>query len=368
MESTGKESPRLNQAYSCAVLSLEEGAARAARPHQAGDHRGHEDPVPGQLVVQSFREARQGELAGAVRQQVGCAELAADRRDVDDPAGTPPPHLRQDRQRRVERPPEVGLHRVLVILQGRDVERPDLDDPRVVDQDVDAIEAIEHQANHPLDLAPVRHIAGDGDHLGTEAGEVASARSSSSASRAQRASLTPCRASSRAITRPSPREPPVISAVRPRRGISLRADHLAGGEQGAGRRRHPEELPAGVPIHHSPPRRLRPRAAAPGSWVSSRFPILGNANPLPETRLGRLAMRGPPPRHVTHSRRSRPRDPRSRPDHRHARSRTAARDAAPGDAAQWNESCIHSMSARAGLGSVLLEGNGRAFTGRRCIR
>ena len=226
----------------------------------------------------------------------------------------------------------------------------------------------------------MRHVAGDGDTSAPRP-ERSPRRARARRHRRQSASLTPWRASFAGHHQAQPARAPVISAVRPRRGISLPADHLAGGEQGAGRRRHPEELPAGVPIHHSPPRRLRPRAAAPGSWVSSRFPspairlmriLLTTANPAPGATIPlRAQCAGRCLRPVIGIPASRSRIPDQAPAHsdrprmRIACRRMQAPRRMPGSG---TGTCVDSMSARAGPGSVLLEGNGRAFTGRRCIR
>ncbi len=70
-------------------------------------------------------------------------------------------HVRQRRQRRVERAPEVGGHRILEVVDGHVLERPDLDDAGVVDQHVDAAAIVGDPLDGPLDLRPIAEVALD---------------------------------------------------------------------------------------------------------------------------------------------------------------------------------------------------------------
>src|SRR5579884_3820235 len=116
MESTGIAAIRLKSVYSVRCWPLK--VALTWLPVRIR---------PGHTVVtrtpslascaQSLREPDLRELAGVVGQQVGRADLTADGSDIDDAPGSPLPHLRQDGQRRVDRSPEVDLHRRFIILQ-----------------------------------------------------------------------------------------------------------------------------------------------------------------------------------------------------------------------------------------------------------
>src|SRR4051795_8529303 len=70
-------------------LPLEPGVDVRARAHQPRADRGDVDPLLGQLAAQAVREADQGELAGAVGDEMGDGDAAADRGDVDDPPRSP---------------------------------------------------------------------------------------------------------------------------------------------------------------------------------------------------------------------------------------------------------------------------------------
>ena len=104
-------------------------------------------------------------------------------------------------------------------------EHPVAQDPRVVDEDVEAAELVDRVLDHPLGAREVRHV------LGSAAASPPSARISSatcSAGRrvralaAERAAevvdqhLRPARASARACSRPIPRPAPVTIATFPR--------------------------------------------------------------------------------------------------------------------------------------------------------
>ena len=60
----------------------------------------------------------------------------ANRGDVHDAPRTDAPHVRQHSEDRKQRPPEMRRHRVLEVRDGHVLERPDLNDPGVVDENV----------------------------------------------------------------------------------------------------------------------------------------------------------------------------------------------------------------------------------------
>ena len=70
-------------------------------------------------------------------------------------------HVRQRRQDREERPPEVRRHRLLEVVDGHVLERPDLDDAGVVDEHVDAAPVVDDASDRALDLVAIGDVAGD---------------------------------------------------------------------------------------------------------------------------------------------------------------------------------------------------------------
>ena len=100
------------------------------------------------------------ELGGAVGQQVRDAELTADRRDRDDPAMALTLHDRQRRERQADGGERHGLHRVLVVAELRRLHRADLDDPGVVDHDVEAAVTLDRGIDQALRQGLVGQVAG----------------------------------------------------------------------------------------------------------------------------------------------------------------------------------------------------------------
>ena len=86
-----------------------------------------------------------------------------DRGDVDDPPGLPPAQVGEGGQGGVERTPEVDPHRRLEVLHPHVLQRADLDDAGVVDQDVETAEALGRRVDRPADLVLVADVAGQGE-------------------------------------------------------------------------------------------------------------------------------------------------------------------------------------------------------------
>jgi hypothetical protein len=138
---------------------LEQSVDVRARAHQPGTDGGDPDTVPGELQAQGVGQSHESVLARAVGRHVRDRHLAADRGDVDDP----PLALPQMGERcadEVERPPEVHLHGVLEILQAHVLERAHLHHASVVDQDVEAAEALDRGRHGPLRVLAPPHVAG----------------------------------------------------------------------------------------------------------------------------------------------------------------------------------------------------------------
>ena len=157
----------------------------------------------------------QRELAAAVRQQVGHAHLAADRRDVDDAAlrgAASSPAGRRGWRAAAPRsgsasPPRSP--RSVISSIGAD-----LDDAGVVDQHVQRPKWPIDPLHHRLDLRRGRgRRTGCAQHV--RAKLVAGAAPARPRRGRRSPAACPRRPARRAITSPSPREPPVISATRP---------------------------------------------------------------------------------------------------------------------------------------------------------
>ena len=93
-----------------------------------------------------------------------------------------------------------------------------VDDPRIVDDDVEPVEVVGSLRDHGADLVAVAQVAGDpvgGDAQSAQVGDGPPQFVTVAAHTATRQPRTP---SSRASSRPRPREPPVMSATRSRSG------------------------------------------------------------------------------------------------------------------------------------------------------
>ena len=144
------------------MLPLEPGVAGAPGAHEARTDGGHLDAVRGQLRPQPLRQADQRELAGAVGQEMGHAHAAADRCHVDDPSRAAGAHRGQHGQGRVQRAPEVGVHRAMEVLQAHLPRGSDRDGARAVHQRVDRSQPVGGGSHQPLHRDRVGHVARDG--------------------------------------------------------------------------------------------------------------------------------------------------------------------------------------------------------------
>src|SRR5690606_8926273 len=125
-----------------------------------------DDVVAGELVAQAVGESHERELAGGVGHEVRHADAPAYRRDVDDAPRALAAHDRQGGQRRVERPPEVRVHRVFVVGETHVIDGAHLDDAGVVDDDVNAPVAFERLQDGAFGLVAASYVGGDGEHVG----------------------------------------------------------------------------------------------------------------------------------------------------------------------------------------------------------
>ena len=97
-------------------------------------------PFPAQLGAQPLRPTYQGEFARDVWKQMRKGDLSSDGGDVYNRSVATREHLRQDRERRMERTEEVDIHRLLEATQGLALRRANKDNSRVVHDYVDLTE------------------------------------------------------------------------------------------------------------------------------------------------------------------------------------------------------------------------------------
>ena len=246
-------------------------------------------PCRRELGAHRVRQADQRELAGASTAR-GAAPRPG-RRSSAMFTIRPKPRRRIDGhqlEHQVQRPPEMGRHRVLEVLVLHVLERPDLDHAGVVDEDVHRRPLLED-----LRRPPRARRRGGGRRSGSPSPRprppraARRARSSSRSSRASSTSRAPSAASWRASTRPSPREPPVITTTRPPKSIARRSRRIAGADErgrDAGGQAHHEPL---ITRHSksSGHRFPRARSSAPSAPIARGCMLRAN-------RVTRLASSG----------------------------------------------------------------------------
>src|SRR5437773_8757792 len=154
------------------MMPLEESVPGAARAHEAGTDRAHLYALARELGPQAFREAHEGELARAVRQEMRHADLAADGGHVHDAARPAASHLGQDGENGVERPPEVDLHGCPEIFNVHRLSGTYDDGPRIVDEGIDLTELARDARHQALDLVLARHVTRHGAHAPAGGGEL----------------------------------------------------------------------------------------------------------------------------------------------------------------------------------------------------
>ena len=117
-------------------------------------------------------EADRAAVVRAVGQQVGHAQLAANRGNGHDPAVPLLAHQRQGGQRQPGRSQRHGGQRGLHLLGGIHLDRADLDDPGIAEDDVEAAVALECDVHQPLRGCVLGHVEDDRGHLGTGSAQL----------------------------------------------------------------------------------------------------------------------------------------------------------------------------------------------------
>src|SRR3989442_504180 len=148
------------------ALALTEYLREPFRHADVGRDRVDADRVRRQLERHRPGEADDRRLARAVDGVERRRALALDRHDVDDaPAAAPGDHARRDRARAVQDRLQVGAHEgvpaLLAGLEEGGAKRP----AHVVDQHVDAAEALDGGGDGALDRLPVAHVGGEREDL-----------------------------------------------------------------------------------------------------------------------------------------------------------------------------------------------------------
>src|SRR5262245_61757881 len=111
--------------------------------------------VPCQFSTNRIRETRQRKLASAVRPEMRHSNFAANGGNVHDASPTPETHLWNDLRDQFVRCPKMQLHGALVVFAGHMIERTDLDDAGVVDQDVNSFEVIDDFPDNRVNLSAI---------------------------------------------------------------------------------------------------------------------------------------------------------------------------------------------------------------------
>ena len=126
-----------------------------------GRDRVDADPARAELAGERAGQADQPGLGRAVRGGLGDAHLAQPRGDVDDRPAAALDHRRQRRAAGVEGGGEVGRDDLVPLGRLDLEERPDLRPPGVVDEAVDAPEAVDDLLDQRLRLAAVGDVGGE---------------------------------------------------------------------------------------------------------------------------------------------------------------------------------------------------------------
>ena len=185
-----------------------------ASPHQTRCDGRDVNAVSRQLCPERVGQPDERELARAIRSEMRHRHSAANGGDVDDASSAAVAQMRKRLHHEIERRPEMQIHRALEILPAHVLERPDLDNPGIVDDDVEAAEMI-------YDILTAASICPRSSTYGfvstspaalheflTSLRQLGGIAREQSATRAPRAKLS-------RETRPSPRDPPVIKMTLP---------------------------------------------------------------------------------------------------------------------------------------------------------
>ena len=198
---------------SCVIWSKIAVLAAAGRDGIDGD------VVAGELLAERLGQRDHAGLGGRVVGGVGVAFLAGDRGDVDDAPVVLRDHAGHDRARADEGAVEVDAHHLAPFL---DLGLPglgvDAGDAGVVDEDIDASEALDGGVAGLGDRGGLRHVAGDRVDRSPSALAVFCA---SAMSRSQIATRAPEATKRSAMALPKPWAPPVTTAVRPSRSMTF---------------------------------------------------------------------------------------------------------------------------------------------------
>ncbi|MCY1524804.1 hypothetical protein D9M68_597580 [compost metagenome] len=116
--------------------------------------------------MQRLAEAFHGELGGAVHAPAVIGLVTAQRRDVDDAAGALAAHVRQHRAGNVEQAEDVGRVDALDFGGAGFLHRAEDAVAGVVQQDVDAAEALDALGDRRMGLALAGHVKAHGQQVG----------------------------------------------------------------------------------------------------------------------------------------------------------------------------------------------------------
>jgi hypothetical protein len=163
------------------LVGLDLGRGDAAADHgvlgdpgadAAGMHRGHADPVVGQLGVQHLAEPAQRELAGAVGRLPGRRDQSEQAGHVDQVRARRGLQRRQQRVGQQERRPEVDVHDLLELVHRDLVEAAAQRHAGVVDQQAERGVLGEDLGGHTLDVGTAGQVGDQRLHGATRVDPV----------------------------------------------------------------------------------------------------------------------------------------------------------------------------------------------------
>src|ERR1700722_8078135 len=144
----------------CGLLA--EGSERIGdhlRLREARADAVHADVVPGARAKYGGRlgEEAHRPLAGVIGRQRRVADHSLDRSDIDDRAAAPLHALDAD-LRSKKHPVEIDVQRLRPAIEGHRLDRLEMPDTRVVDENIDRAQARDHLVQHAIPFLGLRHV------------------------------------------------------------------------------------------------------------------------------------------------------------------------------------------------------------------
>ena len=142
-----------------AVLNLAGDGPHHVGVDEARTYRVHPDAVPGQFQGARSRESDDTGLRGRVVALADCPGLGDDGRDVDDAPATALDHVRHNQLRVIEDTGQIHRDYAVPVLKRELSHGAITRDARVVHEDVDLTESLDHRFHELGGLLTIRGIA-----------------------------------------------------------------------------------------------------------------------------------------------------------------------------------------------------------------